>query len=209
MKVIGHRGAAGIAPENTIEAIKAGIAAGVDAVEVDVRLTPHNSLVLSHSSRYHPGSAATLEQAVEAVGDLPLMVEIKDSGSSGILAETIKKSSKPDPQWIITSFLYEELKLIRRLLPDIRLFIASYRHPLKVLRAARSLDAEGVVLNAWLLNPLTYWLAKKTGLRILVYANFYSFIVNSPRTVKIIRRFYPGVAIITDRPDKIVAAVKN
>ena len=34
--VIGHRGAAAVAPENTIEALAAGVEAGADAVEFDV-----------------------------------------------------------------------------------------------------------------------------------------------------------------------------
>lgn len=208
MKLIGHRGAAGLAPENTIKAIKAGIAAGADAIEIDVRLTPQRSFVLSHSSSYDPISSATLEQAVKAVGSIPLMVEIKDADSANSLAETIKTSSKPESQWIVTSFLYEELKQLKQLLPGISFFMASYRHPLKVLRAARNLGADGIVLNAWLLNPLTYWLAKKRGLKIMVYANFYSFIVNSPRAVKILIGFYPNIAICTDRPDKIRPVLK-
>ena len=39
MLIIGHRGAAGLAPENTIDAMAAGVAAGVDMLELDVRLT--------------------------------------------------------------------------------------------------------------------------------------------------------------------------
>ena len=45
---IGHRGAAGHAPENTLAAIQKGIALGVDFVEIDVRRTADGVLVALH-----------------------------------------------------------------------------------------------------------------------------------------------------------------
>jgi len=46
--VIGHRGAAGHAPENTLAAFAAADALGVDEVELDVRLSRDGALVLFH-----------------------------------------------------------------------------------------------------------------------------------------------------------------
>ena len=34
--VVGHRGAAGVAPENTLDAFRAAVSLGVDVVELDV-----------------------------------------------------------------------------------------------------------------------------------------------------------------------------
>jgi len=48
IRVIGHRGAAGVAPENTIEGIEHGIASGVDAIEVDVHVATCGTLVTIH-----------------------------------------------------------------------------------------------------------------------------------------------------------------
>lgn len=48
MRLVGHRGAAGLAPENTLASIDAALAAGADGVEVDVRLTVDGVLVLMH-----------------------------------------------------------------------------------------------------------------------------------------------------------------
>jgi glycerophosphoryl diester phosphodiesterase len=45
---IGHRGAAGHAPENTIAAIRTGISLGVDFVELDVQRTRDGRLVVLH-----------------------------------------------------------------------------------------------------------------------------------------------------------------
>lgn len=48
--VVAHRGAGGLAPENTLAAIRTGIELGVDFVEIDVRTTADGELVLMHDS---------------------------------------------------------------------------------------------------------------------------------------------------------------
>lgn len=59
-KVIGHRGAKGHAPENTIAAIRRAAALGAAWVEVDVRLTADGRLVLMHDE--------TLERTTDGHG---------------------------------------------------------------------------------------------------------------------------------------------
>jgi len=49
-KIIGHRGAAGHAPENTFAAFDRGLALGVDGVETDIRATRDGVLVLMHDA---------------------------------------------------------------------------------------------------------------------------------------------------------------
>jgi len=46
--VIGHRGAAGLAPENTLAAFKKACELEVDAVELDVLLTADSKIVVHH-----------------------------------------------------------------------------------------------------------------------------------------------------------------
>ena len=60
---VGHRGAAALAPENTLRAFEAAVAAGVDAIEFDVLDLPRGPLVLAHSDDLHEvshGAAAGL-----------------------------------------------------------------------------------------------------------------------------------------------------
>ena len=51
MQVIGHRGAAALAPENTWPGFDLALELGVDAVETDVRATSDGVLVLLHDER--------------------------------------------------------------------------------------------------------------------------------------------------------------
>lgn len=49
--VVGHRGAAALAPENTIEAFRVAVELGVDLVELDVLALQRGPLVVAHSDR--------------------------------------------------------------------------------------------------------------------------------------------------------------
>ncbi len=50
MKVMGHRGAAGLALENTIDSFEIAKIIGVDAIELDVHVTKDDKLVVIHDS---------------------------------------------------------------------------------------------------------------------------------------------------------------
>lgn len=47
---IAHRGASGSAPENTIAAVKKGMEAGADMIEIDVHLSKDNRLIVIHDN---------------------------------------------------------------------------------------------------------------------------------------------------------------
>ncbi len=48
MKIIGHRGAMGLAPENTILSLEKALEVGVDEIEIDIRVTKDNVVILHH-----------------------------------------------------------------------------------------------------------------------------------------------------------------
>lgn len=54
IQVHGHRGARGLRPENTLPAFEYAIAAGVDALELDMAVTKDNQIVISHDPLLHP-----------------------------------------------------------------------------------------------------------------------------------------------------------
>jgi len=57
--IIGHRGAAGLAPENTLSAFKRACETGVDAVELDVLLSADREIVVHHDYSLKPEIART------------------------------------------------------------------------------------------------------------------------------------------------------
>jgi glycerophosphoryl diester phosphodiesterase len=82
--VIGHRGAAALAPENTIGSLRAAHAAGVDIIEFDVLALASRELVLAHSGDLREVThgtvrgrvrALTLEQLREFAPELPTYEE--------------------------------------------------------------------------------------------------------------------------------------
>ena len=76
-RIIGHRGAAALAPENTLAGFRAAAAAGVRWVEFDVKLTRDGTAVLMHDE--------TLERTTNGLGrvaDTPLaMMAALDAGA--------------------------------------------------------------------------------------------------------------------------------
>jgi glycerophosphoryl diester phosphodiesterase len=60
IRIVGHRGACGHAPENTLASIRRACEMGVDAVEFDVRLTSDGHAVLLHD--------ATLDRTTSGAG---------------------------------------------------------------------------------------------------------------------------------------------
>jgi len=59
MLVIGHRGAAGLAPENTLSAFAKACNIGVNALELDVLLTEDRQVVVHHNYALNPNIART------------------------------------------------------------------------------------------------------------------------------------------------------
>ena len=61
---IGHRGAAALAPENTLSSFRAAIGAGVDLVEFDVIEIADGSLVVAHGPGDVGPDTPTLDEAL-------------------------------------------------------------------------------------------------------------------------------------------------
>jgi glycerophosphoryl diester phosphodiesterase len=75
--IIGHRGAAGLAPENTLAAFKKACEIGVDAVELDVFLTADDNIVVHHDYTLKPETTRApdgewLSRPGSAIKDLTL-----------------------------------------------------------------------------------------------------------------------------------------
>ena len=54
MLLIGHRGARGLFPENTMDGFRRALALGVDGIEIDVAITADGVPVVSHDPALNP-----------------------------------------------------------------------------------------------------------------------------------------------------------
>lgn len=223
MKIIGHRGAAGEALENTSASITAALRAGVDAIEIDIRRTKDNRLVLCHDDNLFSiagqntkiknltlkqiraikliddSHVITLEQALQLVGNTTVIIELKEAGCVRPLVRLLKDF--PTSKVFVTSFLINELVLIRDLSPHIKILVLEHTRPFDIIHLARIFKFDGLGLNFWLLNPITYWQARRHNLIIYVYT------VNHRFNLWFIRLLYPKVAICTDYPKMLTLKI--
>jgi glycerophosphoryl diester phosphodiesterase len=89
---IGHRGAAALAPENTLASIEAAINCGVDLVEIDV-VAHSDALRLAHSPAEVRDGSPTLDEALALVAsaDAGVIVDLKSRGIERSAVETLRK----------------------------------------------------------------------------------------------------------------------
>ena len=89
---VGHRGAAALAPENSLAAIEAAAAHEVDAVELDVLRAPDGSLALAHGPEVAAGSPSLDQGLALAAGlGLAVQVDVKDGGLGADVVEALRR----------------------------------------------------------------------------------------------------------------------
>lgn len=137
--IIGHRGAAALAPANTIAAIEAGLQYDVDGIELDVRRTSDGTLVLFHDPildwatddghgrvhktswdelqhiRFHGEPIPTLSEglALLAETDVDIYLEMKRAGYTDAVLDEVESFGLTN-RVTITSFEQEALPAAQR-----------------------------------------------------------------------------------------------
>ena len=224
MKIIGHRGAAGPELENTLASIQAGRKSGVDAIEIDVRLTKDGEFVLSHDPtlrrvsnsklaisqntsqalravKLHNGeSVVLLKDALQAIGDTPLFIEAKGNGWAKALAKQLRTGTYHCDVTVIARDL-ESLRQFHARMPHISTYLVQRFNPIDVMQAledARRYRFTGICLNFWLLNPLTYWRAMRNGLFVSVYT------VDWQWMARFLWKLFPDITITTNHPHQLL-----
>ena len=74
--VVGHRGAAGLLPENTPAAFRRACEIGVDAVELDVLFSADGVLMVHHDYKLNPAIARTADGLWIAAGSQPAIKDL-------------------------------------------------------------------------------------------------------------------------------------
>lgn len=234
--VVAHRGAMAYAPMNTLAAFELAVAQGADGVELDVWLSQDDVPVVMHdfevdkttdgtgrlgsmplaaikaldagswfSAEYAGQRVPTLAEVFEAVGNkLWVNVEIKslqvqNQNIAWHVTETIRKHNMQE-RVLVSSFNPLVLRQMRKLAPEIPL---GYLDDVEIKRYIK-LFLIGVDYHAWhpasaQVTPETVARAHQRGRRVNVWT------VNDVNGALAMRE--AGVdAIITDNPDKLLAA---
>ena len=102
---VGHRGAAALAPENTLRSFEAALACGVDAIEFDVLDRGHGPLVLGHSLAELGPEPATLDEALAVLAgrDVVLHVDLKLTTRLDEVAEALARHALSE-RAVVSSF---------------------------------------------------------------------------------------------------------
>lgn len=230
MQIIAHRGASGLAPENTLKAIRLALALGAGAIEIDVQLADgelwvfhdrrlerctDGSGVLTAQSRAYLASLdagegegiPTLWQVMEAIaGQAELHIELKGAQTADEVARLTRRAETELgftlTQWVVSSFHHPELARFAALRPDIRLGALTSTIPLSLAKFAAELGAWSLNCDVDFVDQSLVQDAHKRGLKVLVYT------VDEPADQAMLAAI--GVdGIFTNRPDRFLPPAKN
>jgi glycerophosphoryl diester phosphodiesterase len=215
---IGHRGAAALAPENSLAAVEAAVEHGVDAVELDVVRGPDGTLVLAHGPSVPP-DAPSLDDGLALAARLGVGVQmdVKQPGVEEGVVDALRRSGLLDRSFVssfslrtLRAFTALEPRLPRSLTyPEDRLGVTGSRAlgnavrpglatlrvllPVRLPRFVRAAGASAVTLNWGVVTPRAIEVCHRAGVAVYVWT------VNEPELAKTLVE--SGVdGIITDDP---------
>ena len=219
MKVIGHRGARGLAPENTIAALKKGLQHHVDELEFDLRVTKDGVVVLHHDrdlidpngkrhqiSQHtyhelleHKEDLTTFSEALDTLkGTVPLYIEVKPSEPIkpvvAILRNYLKTGWQPQ-DFRLASFSLKTLQALHAALPDIQLIVNENWSGVRASHRARKLGTKRISMNQrWLWSGFIR-ATSRGGYRLS------AFPLNDPKKARRWEK-YGLYGAVTDYPDR-------
>lgn len=230
MQIIAHRGASGLAPENTLKAIRLALALGAGAIEIDVqradgelwvfhdrrleRCTDGDGVLTAQSRAYLASLDAgegegipALWQVMEAIaGQAELHIELKGAQTADEVARLTQRAEAElgfaPTQWVVSSFHHPELARFAALRPDIRLGALTSTIPLTLAKFAAELGAWSLNCDVDFVDQALVQDAHDRGLKVLVYT------VDEPADQAMLAAI--GVdGIFTNRPDRFLPPAKN
>jgi len=214
---IGHRGARAYEPENTLRSFQKAIELGVDAVELDVRKTKDNEIVVIHNvdvNKTTDGSGSvseltleeikrfvtekgekipTLEEVLDSVGKrVKILVELKETGIEEQVLGLIRGKGLIE-NVVIISFHEDALRKVRELDGEVATGLIYVRHK-NPIRAALELKAEYLLSLYRFTHSANVKKAHEKGLKVIVWT-----INNEEEVAEYRKKGVDGIA--TDRPD--------
>lgn len=170
---IGHRGASGYEPENTIRSFQKAIGLGVDMIEFDVHICKSGEVVVIHDEKINRTTNGrgrvsektleelkkinidkgekipTLEEVLDFVNRrVKVNIELKGKKTAkpvyAIIQKYIKKRGWTYDDFLISSFDDSKLKAMRRLDPKIKIGLMPKRTKKNLLTTIKKLNAYSV-----------------------------------------------------------------
>lgn len=220
---IGHRGAAGLEPENTLRSFRRAAEEGADALELDLRVTHDGHLVVLHdptvdrttsgTGSVHELTLAEVQQLDAGLGErVPTFEEVLETTTLPIHAELkVVEAAEPLASGILEkaaeritliSFDPEALRRVKRALPDQPVGLILSGAPPDDAERARSLDADLVSLEAEYLSAEAVERCRRAALKVTAWT------VNEPEQMqRVVELGVDGIA--TDRPDLLAGIVRS
>ncbi len=186
----GHRGAAKLAPENTLKSIQVALELGVDQIEIDVHLSRDNALVVIHDEKVDRTTNGTgyvrdltlaklrqldagqgekiptLEEVVDFVnGRARLQVELKGLGTTEPVIDLLTRYGKPE-QFLLTSFRHAMVQKAKALNPAFETAVLLSSLPVRLPQVIADANADGVSLHFRYLSPEVVEQVHQAGYKI-------------------------------------------
>ncbi|NBS99847.1 MAG: glycerophosphodiester phosphodiesterase [Betaproteobacteria bacterium] len=181
-RIIAHRGAGKLAPENTLAAMKLGHQLGQQMVEFDVKLSADDLPVLMHDASLDrttngSGPLRQLDETLHYLQSQGMLanVEIKPSPgleafSGGLIARACKSLwVNQNIDLLLSSFSESALHAAKIAAPQLPRALLMDRLFPDWLARCRRLDCVAVDWNERVVNPALVRDAHDCGLRVLVY----------------------------------------
>lgn len=223
MKIFGHRGAAGLVEENTLESIIEALDHGVDGIEIDVHRCKSGELVVIHDEtldrttngrgrvseytwselkkmRTKTGFRIPLlhEVLCLVLGKCMINIEVKGIRTALPTIELLEKHVK-DSDWkyddfIVSSFDHAQLFQIKAVNPMFRLGVLTESNAIEILPLAKALGAFSIHPSISMLRQEEVNQIKQLGYRVYVWTVNTQELINQSKSWNI-------DGIITDFPN--------
>lgn len=224
MICIGHRGAMGHEPENTLLSIRKALDLGVDGVEVDVYNLEDNLIVIHDRdlSRTTNGTGYLEQRSFEYVRSLDagkgeqvptlqevfdtvnrqgiVNIELKGNNTAKLVADLIRdyvSQGWSESDFIVSSFNHDELNQFKIIYPEIKIGMLIYGLPWGYIKAAKDLKADLVIFGLDYISLEAVKSVHKQNLQAWVYT------VNEPNNINLMRELQVN-GIFTNYPERVV-----
>lgn len=215
MLKIGHRGAKGHLPENTLASFEKAIALGVDMIELDVRLsfdkvpmvlhdetidrtTSKTGLVTDYNAKeLQQLGIPTLRDVFELVDNrCEINVELKTFSTTQPVLDLIAKSTFDQNKILISSFDWNALQEVRFHDEDIRIGVLTETDLDLALAFAKFIKAYSINPYYHLLTAENVQKIKEKGFKVFPWT------INEPEDITFVQSLEVD-GIITDFPERL------